>query len=527
MHHYRLLPILWIALLLLAGCPGEPSGQAVEIATPTRPVATETPIPIPPTPTDEPTLLPTATEPSTAVESTPTLESTSTIEPTLTEESIVLLVPTATPTEASAEASTETNSTDDPWATVDPSGQSVFFWHRHTKYREKILNEIIDDFNANNTYGIWVKAQGFEDYGSLFDSTIAALNTADSPILVLGFQSDLAAYSLADASLDLTSLLDSPKWGFTGDERSDLFAWALDAELAANLGNVRTGLPMDRAADVLFSNRDWLMELGINAPPQTPEEFRSAACAATQQPFSGDRIGKGIGFVLSDNASTFASWVFAFDGNIYDAATGQFTLDSAEAVAAWSFLQGLINDGCARIASERYGDQADFGNGVALFAVGSSGSFYYYDKSLQERANFAWIANGLPHTGQQVVLNLSGPSIALIKSTPEQELAAWLFLKHYASADMQAKWARAVEGFPIRGSAFEQMDKYIEENPAYGRLIAFLPEGRSEPSVPGYGFIRGAMSDAITAIAGGADVTATLQQLNAEANSVVARQIEK
>lgn len=503
MRFKQLVPILCIALFLLSACPSEPAGQAIEIATPTRSVATVAPEPIEPT----------ATEP------VPTVA----LAPTATAEIVSLPAPTDTPI---AEPTEATVTSEDPWAAVDPSEQTVHFWHRHTTYRAKILNEIIDDFNANNPHGIWVEAQAFEDYGKLFESTMEAAGTADTPSLVLGFQSDLASYYLADASLDLTSLLESPQWGFDSNERTDFFNWSLDAELAPNLGNVRTGLPMDRAVDVLFVNRNWLTELGVEKLPASPEEFRSAACAASQTPFSGDQIGKGIGFELSDNASNFASWVFAFGGDVYDPTSGQFTLDSAEAITAWTFLQGLIDEGCARITGERYGDQTDFGNGIALFAVGASSSFYFYDKAVKDGADFVWEVTPLPHTTQRAVLNLSGPSIALIKSTPAQELAAWLFLKHYASAEMQAKWARAVEGFPIRGSAFDTMGKYLNDKEAYRSLVAYLPDGRSEPSVPGYGFIRGAISDAISAIAGGADVESTLRQLNAEANATVERQLE-
>ncbi|MFN8445154.1 MAG: extracellular solute-binding protein [Caldilineaceae bacterium] len=514
MQRKLLLFVLCLVLITLSGCSNKPSGQAIEIATPTRLVATETSVLLEPTATESLMTPPTATE--TAI--------VATIDPATATE--VVAMPEATDTPQPVAMLTALNS-DDLWAAIDPSNQNVTFWHRHTKFRQKILNEIVDNFNKNNPYGIWVKAESYEDYGKLFDSTMEALNSAEAPSLVLGFQSDLASYSLADGSVDLTSLFNSQRWGISAEERSDFFAWALDAELAPNLGNVRTGLPMDRSADVLFANRNWLDELGITSLPKTPEEFHSAACAASQQPFSLDKRGKGIGFELSDNASTFASWVFAFGGNIYDVTTGQFTLDSEEAQAAWTFVQGLIQEGCAQIAGERYGDQTDFGNGVALFAVGASNSFYFFNRAVEEGADFQWEVSPLPHMTEKAILNLSGPSIALIKSTPEQELAAWLFLKHYASAEMQAKWARAVEGFPIRGSAFEQMSSYLDDSPAYQSLVAFLPDGRSEPSVPGYSFIRSAMSDAIVAIAGGADVQATLHQLNAEANKMLEKQVKQ
>ncbi len=490
MSYKPLFLVLAIVWLLLAGCPSASPSQSVEIATPTAPPSSATEAPITP-------ITPIASVAPVVVDAEPSS----------------LALPTSTTT-------TETQSpASDRWATADPSDQSVVFWHRHNNYREKILNEIIKDFNDNNLYGIQVSAKSHEDYGAIFDATIGVLNTADSPNLVLGFQSDLATYFLSDGAIDLTPLIDHPQWGSSVDERADFYDWALTADRAPNLGNVQLGLSMDRAADVLFYNVDWLNELGIKAPPTTPDEFRTAACAAAKQPYS--QTGSNIGFELANTASTFASWTFAFGGDIYDYETQRFTYDSEAALAAWTFIQGLINEGCATITSERFGDQTDFGNGVALFTVGSSSSFFFYKKAVEEGAGFYWQIVPLPHSSERPILNLSGASIAILKSTPEQELAAWLFLKHYASAEMQATWVRATNGFPIRRTALDFMGAYLDKDRRYASLTDLLPDGGSEPAVPGYGIIRGALVDAITEIAGGADVATTLAQLNAKANQVL------
>ena len=45
------------------------------------------------------------------------------------------------------------------YESVDPSGQTVNFWHQHTGIREGMLNEIVADFNATNPWGITVVAE--------------------------------------------------------------------------------------------------------------------------------------------------------------------------------------------------------------------------------------------------------------------------------------------------------------------------------------------------------------------------------
>ena len=79
--------------------------------------------------------------------------------------------PTEAPVEKAAEEPTQKEEPTavpeptDPWADVDPRGQTVVFWHQHTRDRETALNEIVADFNATNEYGITVVAEYQGGYG--------------------------------------------------------------------------------------------------------------------------------------------------------------------------------------------------------------------------------------------------------------------------------------------------------------------------------------------------------------------------
>ena len=63
---------------------------------------------------------------------------------------------------------------------------------------------------------------------------------------------------------------------------------------------------------------DWLKELGYDAPPTTPDQFKEMACKAVKQPFSKATVEGAKGYELSIDASRWASWTFAFGGDIYD-----------------------------------------------------------------------------------------------------------------------------------------------------------------------------------------------------------------
>ncbi len=416
----------------------------------------------------------------------------------------------------------------DPWAKVDPTGQTITFWHNHTKTRDEYLIALAEEWSATNPWGITVITEYQGGYPDIFNKMLGLLNTTDVPDLVVAYQNQAATYQVADALLDMTPLVESIKWGLTDAEQADFFPGFFAQDVFPNFGNARLGFPPNRSMEVVFYNMTWLNELGYDAPPTTPEQFKEVACKAAATPFSGNAtpdITKGYEMKISD-ASTFAAWTFAFGGDIYDSETGLFTYNSEAAVAAMTFIQDLFNSGCATYPTENYGEQTDFGVGIALFTTGSSSGLPYYQAAVEEGANFEWSVGAFPYTGETPSMNIYGASVSMPKTTPERELATWLFLKHYTSAEIQAEWAPLSGYFPVRASVADSLADYFAENPAYKTAFDLLPYGKFEPPVPGYDFVRAKVAEAVALIVdSNADVQSTLDALNEEANAILAEQL--
>ena len=217
---------------------------------------------------------------------------------------------------------------------------------------------------------------------------------------------------------------------------------------------------------------------------------------------------------------------------MFDYTTNQFTLNSEAAVNAWTFMQGLFKDGCARLVTENYGDQTDFGNGTLLFTVGSSsGLTYYGDAVAADGTPFEWSVAAIPHTTPDPVMNIYGASVSIPKSTPERELAAWLFVKYYTSAPVNAAWAKASGYFPVKASIADEVTaEFAGNKEAYATAISLLPFGKFEPPVPGYDFVRDNVVEVVmTSIVDDvtADVKALLDQANIDANAILAEQMSQ
>lgn len=439
--------------------------------------------------------------------------------------------PVATEAPVVTEAPTEAPAEVDPWADVVPA-KEIVWWHQHTgSKREASIAKIVEDFNNTNEFGIKVTAEYAGSYNDIFNKMLPILNTPDVPDVVVGYQNQVATYQLANAMFDMNELINHPKYGLTKEEQDDFFPGFFAQDVFSLFGGQRLGLAPNRSMEVLYYNQDWLTELGYDGPPTTPEQFKEMACKASVTPFSGATAGAAspIGYELSIDTSRFASWTFAFGGDMFDYTANQFTLNSDAAVQAWSFIQSLFADGCARLVTENYGDQTDFGNGTLLFTVGSSSGLPYYgDAVAADGTPFEWSVAAIPHTTPDPAQNVYGASISIPKSTPERELAAWLFVKYYTSADVNAEWAKASGYFPVKQSVASQFQDIFDADPAYKTAFDLLKFGKFEPPVPGYDFVRKnvvepVMSNIVDDTT--ADVKALLDAANIEANKILAEQM--
>lgn len=409
---------------------------------------------------------------------------------------------------------------------VDPSGQTVLFWHQHTGSRQAYLAELVAQFNAENPYGITVIEENQGGYGDIFNKMLVLLGTNDVPNVVVAYQNQAATYQVVDGLIDIWPLVRSERWGLTEDDLADFFEGFLQSDVNPVFDNKLLGFPPNRSGEVLYFNLEWLQELGFDGAPTNPEEFAAAARAAVAQPFSRAAEGRSLGYEISLDASRFASWTFAFGGDIYDYETNRFTLNSDAAVAAMTFLQGLAQEGAVAVITESFGDQTNFGQGRTLFTVGSNSGFPFYREAVAAGVDFEWSVGPVPYVGSEPVLNVYGASVSIpVGHSPEAELATWEFLKFYTSPEIQANWVRASGYFPVRASVAAGLDDYFAADPAFAVAFDLLQYGHAEPPAPGYDFVRSIMVDAFSAIIEGADVVATLNATNEEANQILDEQL--
>ena len=418
--------------------------------------------------------------------------------------------------------------TDGPLAGVDPRGQTVIWWHQHDEEnRQEFLDQITGDFNATNECGITVEHQHQGGYNDIRDKMNAGLATGELPGLVVGYQNDQAFYALADGLADMNLYIDDPTWGL-GDEKDDFFAAFLDQGVHPAYDGARLGFPPNRSMEGIFYNITWLKELGFDGnPPQTPEDFKAMACAAAEA--NGDGTG---GFILRDDASAVAAWTFAFGGDVLTEDGKGYNYSGQATVDAMTFLKGIMDQGCAFLFTEGY-PNPEFAARRAIFTMGSSSGLPYYAGDVATVAEETgaepdeWGFGAVPHTTADPVQNIYGADVMIPATTPETQLAAWIFIKYYTSPEVQAGWVRASNYFPTRAATEEYLGDYMSENPHWAAAVSLLPYGYYEPQLISYQGVRDAAEQAFNEIMQGEDIQATLDALTADANALQAELMEE
>jgi ABC-type glycerol-3-phosphate transport system substrate-binding protein len=407
----------------------------------------------------------------------------------------------------------------------------IVFTHRYSSVQLTGLQEIVNDFNTRNPYGIEVKLERVEgSYEDLYNHINTRLQNGSPPDIGQAYQNQASFYRNNGSLLDLTPYTQSRRYGLKPEEADDFYPLFLESDKNPHYPGETLGWPTARSLDVLYSNLDWLQRLGASAPPESLDEFKTLACKAS------DKAAGTVGYIWRDDASDFAAFVFAHGGSIMTPDAQRYAFNSEAGVKALTLLRDLFRDGCAiaQPRSERNRHQARFAAQEVLFVTDSSAGLPFYAEAIQQASRpFRYTASMFPQADPATPkVDLYGASWSVFKSTPEKQLASWLFLKHFTDTYNIAKWAQVTNYIATRKSAATiAVDKvraglgrnFPEAAVAYDSLYDQLQYAAVESPVAGYDPVRRLIVNMVNTVAiqGQGDPQAALDETVAQANEVL------
>ncbi|CAG0946520.1 sn-glycerol-3-phosphate-binding periplasmic protein UgpB [Anaerolineae bacterium] len=413
--------------------------------------------------------------------------------------------PTPTPTIAPPTALPTPVPTNDPTiqrsnyptialTTPTPSKIVLRFWHAQPYAHHAALNALVAKFNATHAdIQVFEAHQGSD--ADLAKNTRGAITASNPPDLILAYQDDLANLIRQDALIALDALMQDPKTGFSADDLKDIFPAFIDHY--PDFGNQVYSIAFTRSLQVMYFNLDLVKPAGSSKPPETWDDF-SKACAADA------KIPDTVCYTLNPNATTFAAWVYNRGGEMIGADGKTIAFNQKAGLDALNFLSDLFKKKHANLTTRAFQDQLDFAAGKVAFTFDTTNGLAVYDKAIKRAAKpFAWGIAPMPRTTRDPVFVSYGPSIAITKTTPERQRAAFVFAKWLMDAAPNAEWSKATGYFPARASAKSALADYINSNPLYGGAFDWLKFSRGEPNIAAWSPMRVLIADALIAVANG------------------------
>jgi multiple sugar transport system substrate-binding protein len=377
-------------------------------------------------------------------------------------------------------------------ATDALKGVNIQAWYPWLGVEASLFESAVTEFNRTNEWGILVTSSAKNNYTELYDQVTTSLPSPDRPQLVIALPEQAQQWDAGGYVTDLTGYLNDSQYGLTRTEQDDFPVVFLAQDAIAGR---RLGMPAERTARFIVYNSTWAKALGFEAAPRNAGEFREQACRAhqgmlTDSDKSNDAQG---GWLVDTSAMTFLSWMMAFGGGVLEGDGFRFL--TPKNLTALTYVKQLYDDGCAWTALPGGDAPAAFAGRKALFATASLEELASYARAMGAANNGDdWTVLGFPGPVQDGLLAY-GSSYVLLKSTPERQLAAWLFVRWLLSTKNQTGWVTTTGLFPLRTSSLASLTDYQNSHPQWAAAVDLLPQAQIQPQLASWRQVRVMIGD--------------------------------
>jgi multiple sugar transport system substrate-binding protein len=182
----------------------------------------------------------------------------------------------------------------------------------------------------------------------------------------------------------------------------------------------------------------------------------------------------------------------AFGGGVLEDDQYNFSTDANR--SALEFLKKLYDDNCAFLTTEP-NQYPSFANRSAMFISADLAEIPNQSLAFEQaNNNDEWTV--IPFTGQHGQLIAEGPIFSVLRSSPEKQLAAWLFTRWLLSSENQASWVVATGMLPLRTSTYDALAGYRRSHPQWVSAVVYMDNMAAQPQLASWRKARPVLGDA-------------------------------
>ncbi len=366
----------------------------------------------------------------------------------------------------------------------DLLGVTVAFWHPFTGDTAERLREMAQTFNEENDLGIRVEVFSMGAAGALNERMVdVRAEDGEMPDLVVAPVLLTHVWDHEGRVVPVEAYLTHSEWGFDEESLAQFDEFAL--EQTQNEG-MQTAMPLVRSASVLYYNKSWAQELGYDSVPTTLKALREQACTAQQSLLEdNDKENDGTGgWIINLDDSVILSWLAAYGEREFSTADGEYIFQSTASEETFNALWQMNAENCAWTSRDPLPYEY-FATRRALIYSGSVRDTYWQERAMiQSGSQDEWVLLPYPAESGAPILIWDVSAAVIIESSPEEQLASWLFLQSLLSDKNQALLSISTNSLPVREDAWRWMEVTLRNHPEWAEVRGMNAEAVSVPLHP-------------------------------------------
>ena len=288
--------------------------------------------------------------------------------------------------------------------------------------------------------------------------------------------------------IPLRRWLEDPQHGLSAEEREDLLAPITPGSI-----------PFLRDGLLMYADEDRLMESGFEQPPADWEGIRQV-CLRGALDLNGDGRPDTAGWIAPRDGHVLRGWL-----------AGRSLAERRGWVEEVAFM---LRVGCGRLVEPQMALRA-FLEGETVILFGPTRWLSTLDREAEAgRLKFRLALAPLPGPSGQggTILPGWGWDLAMTARDPDQQAAAWSFLRWAVGVEAQTRWAQEARSIPVRRAAALRLRQLAGAEARQSVLMSWVLQGYfEEPSADRSALSR--LDETLNLLEGGADISAILERL--------------
>jgi sn-glycerol 3-phosphate transport system substrate-binding protein len=357
-----------------------------------------------------------------------------------------------------------------PGKDVKPAAK-IIWWHAMTGVNGDALNKIVNNFNASQS-AIKVETVFQTTYDDLLTKLNAAFASNAAPALAQVYDIGQAYMRASGEFVPMQAFIDRDKFDVTDFEPAVINYYKYQDKLQS--------MPWNASSSILIYNKDAFKAAGLDPekPPLTFSEVTDYAKKLTKKDASGQTTQYGFGPSiygwLFEQLMATSGALYCDNGNGRDNRATKVVYNGSEGKAILDWWKAGVDGGYF------YNPGIDNAGATNAFNAGKTAFYIESSASLRGSVNNAKFQvgtglyprpDGKPAKGGNII---GGASLYILKSRPpEEQQAAWEFIKYAMTPAVQAQWNLDTGYYPIVKAAYnEQASKdWVAKYPQFTTAV--------------------------------------------------------